>query len=74
MLSACCKPEVVTRTETVTVYVEKFKPFDFSAVRCDSVSINEGDKWLEVVINYQEMNAQCIADIESIKRILNDQQ
>lgn len=73
MLSACCKPQVVTETETVTVYVEKFKPFDFSGITCDRITVNEGDKWLEVVINYDQMNAQCVADIESIKRILSNQ-
>ena len=70
-LSSCCKPELITETKTVTVYVEKFRDYDFSSIRCGEVNLVVGETWLQLVINEREMTALCIADIESIKRTLN---
>lgn len=72
MLSSCCKPEVVTKTETVTVYIPQYRDFDMSAIECGIVDIKKGDKWLEVVINQNEMLEKCVSSILLIERTLNE--
>lgn len=74
MILTSCKPEVVTETKTVTVYVEKFRDYDFSNVRCGDVVIHEGQTYMEIIINQAEMNEMCVTDIKAIKDTLNSDQ
>lgn len=74
MLSGCCKPEIVTRTETVEVYVPQYRDYDFSTVECEQVKAQYGDKWLDALFSRDEMIDKCIASIETIERTLNHQQ
>lgn len=71
LLSNCSKTEVVKETVPVTVYVEKFRDYDFSQIRCEVVDIQAVDTWLEVVINQKEMIALCVADILTIRKTIN---
>lgn len=71
VLSSCCSPEIITRTDTVEIFVPQYIDFDFSKLRCGSVEVIKGVTWMELVINEREMNATCRADIELIKRTIN---
>ena len=73
MLSGCCKPTVVTETETVTIYVPQYIPFDESLIECETVEIIRGDRYLEVIINQREMIDKCVSSIQAIINTVNNE-
>ena len=64
-------PKVITRTETVPVYVAQYREYDFSQIQCQQTEVQQGQTWLELVINLKEMVALCVAEIKTIRKTIN---